>query len=793
MKLVLKFIRLQLALIFTIPFLRLLELVFLSNRIKLPESTVINEFFGLFYDLEFFIIFSLLSFGLFAVLYLLSRKLASISQKVLNALVLVSISSLIIFFSERGAALDQEIVQQSIKESLLVVMGNDSFSLINILIISLPLALYFLFDYLLIKKWKLPKLLSIILFSLFTLIAIITFTLKEQKPKTYKVAYQLKANKLSFLIEKIINYKYFTINGVLTESDVRHFQKYFGHNYVSVEYPLLHKNEMHDVLGPFLKKAEEKPNLVYIIVESLSASMNGYDSKYRGMITPYFDSLSNQSLYWSNCMSSSSISFEILPTLVASAPYGKVGFNSIPFLPHHQSIVKILNKENYYSAFISGSPIYFANQGGLMRAQNTRFIVNKFDKKYKPIDNGGNWSWGYADRELFRQGLDYVDSLFTTPYINFYITITTHPPYVFQNSEQYQKKFVERVKAANLSDKEQDFFIKNKKMFASFMSFDDELKWFMESYKKRPEYKNTIFIITGDHQGYYEPKNAANHFRVPLVIYSPLIKKPVHFKSVALHAQVSPTMINYLANNYDVKAPSYVSWMADDLDTCRTFRNRNTYPFIYWNKEIIDLIHDDYYLNGEDLYKIKAPGLDLEPYKNDSVKQLMNQLLEEYNMINHYVCFEDKIIPDSLYDNVFHFDSLVYNYIDTTAFDTNLMYPFGTHYAIGKDSSLIKFSISFNLKIPDVKYDRLPKLVISVENPGEDEKVFYDSKELSFLTDEDLTPNKLLYLRITDILDLSKLPVTDKSIIKIYLYNSQKLDIYYANFKVSLYKQKNKE
>ncbi|RUA24929.1 MAG: hypothetical protein DSY76_07295, partial [Bacteroidetes bacterium] len=93
----------------------------------------------------------------------------------------------------------------------------------------------------------------------------------------------------------------------------------------------------------------------------------------------------------------------------------------------------------------------------------------------------------------------------------------------------------------------------------------------------------------------------------------------------------------------------------------------------------------------------------------------------------------------------------------------------------------------------DVKYDRLPKLVISVENPGEEEKVFYDSKELSFLTDEDLTPNKLLYLRITDILDLSKLPVTDKSIIKIYLYNSQKLDIYYANFKVSLYKQKNKE
>jgi len=788
MRIIHKFFRLQLPLLFTIPFLRLMEYVFLNSGIILPKSAAIDELFGIFYDLEFFIIFSFLSFGIFVALYLLSHKLASVTQKFLNSLVLASISSLIIFFSERGAALDQEIVQQSIKESLLVVMGNDSFSLINILVVSFPLALYFLFYYLLNKKWKLPKLLSIMLFSIFTLISIFTFTLKEKKQKTYKIEYQLKANKLSFLIDRIIYYKFFTINGVLTESNIHHFQKYFGSNYVSTEYPLLHKNEMHDVLSPFLKRAGEKPNLVYIIVESLSASMNGYDSKYRGMITPYFDSLSNQSLYWSNCMSSSSISFEILPTLVASAPYGKVGFNSIPILPHHQSIVKILNKEDYYSAFISGSPIYFANQGGLMRAQNTRFIINKFDKKYKPIDNGGNWSWGYADHELFRQGLDYVDSLFTTPYINYYITITTHPPYIFQNSELYQKKFVDRVKAANLSNEEQDFFIKNKKMFASFMSFDDELKWFIESYKKRPEYKNTIFIITGDHQGYYEPKNAANHFRVPLVIYSPLIKKPVHFKSVVLHAQVSPTIINYLANNYNVKAPPYVSWMADDLDTCRMFRNRNTYPFIYWNKEIIDLIHDDYYLNGEDLYKIEAPSLDLKLYKNDSVKQLMNQLLDDYNLINHYVCFEDKIIPDSLYDNIFHFDSLAYSYIDTSAQKTNSTFPFGTRYLIKNDSSLIKFNISFNLKIPDVNHDRLPKLVISVENPGEEESLFYDSKELSFLSDEDLDPDTMLYLRISDILDLSKLPITDKSIIKIYLYNSQKLDIYYDHFKVSLYK-----
>jgi hypothetical protein len=116
------------------------------------------------------------------------------------------------------------------------------------------------------------------------------------------------------------------------------------------------------------------------------------------------------------------------------------------------------------------------------------------------------------------------------------------------------------------------------------------------------------------------------------------------------------------------------------------------------------------------------------------------------------------------------------------------MFPFGTRYTIGQDSSLMKFIISFNLRIPKAKYDRLPKLIISVENTGEEGKVFYDSKELSFLTDKDLTPNTLLRLRITDILDFSKLPVKENSIIKIYLYNSQELEVYYSDFKVSLYK-----
>jgi len=785
-----KYIVLQLALFLTIPFLRIIEFVFLNSYIQLPKTVLSDEFMGMLCDLEFFVIYSGLSFVIYFLLSLFSKKFAIVFQKVFNSIILILIGSLVIFFSMRGAALDQEIVQQSLKESLLVVKNSNFFSPIYILIIALPVLIFLFNNWLIKKKIKFSNSIVLSSFLIFSIVAIFGYFNKEKNPKKYKIDYQLKVNKLSFLINKIIDYKYYNKKELLTKDEIIHFQNIFGNKFISTDYPLLHKNENNDVLGPFFNKSDEKPNLVYIIVESLSSSMSGFGSKYSGMITPFFDSLSTQSLYWSNCLSSSAISFEILPTLVASTPYGEVGFSTIPNLPHHQSIVKILNKEDYYSAFISGSPIYYANQGGLMRAQKTRFIVNKFDKKYKTIGEGKGWSWGYADRELFRQGIDFVDSLFTTPYISYYITITTHPPYIYNNSKLYQKKFNERLEAANLTEKEYGFFKKRTKMFASFKSFDDELKWFLESYKKRLDYKNTIFIITGDHQGYYEPKNPANHFRVPLVIYSPLLKKPVHFKSVALHAQITPSILNYLSENYSVNVPKYVSWMADDLDTCRDFRNINTYPFIYGNKEIRDIIHNNYYLNGSDLYELKGPDLDLVVANNDSVKVLLKQLLQEFRKINHYMCFEDRIIPDTLQDNLFKFDSLVFCNKDTVARITDDKFPQGTRYYLYDDSCvncLLQYHISFKLKVPEVKhYDDLPRLIISVRN--KDEKLFVDSKELTFLLDKKLKPNTLMNMEVTDIIDISKLPIKEGGHIRFFLYNPRKLEIYSSNFEVEIRK-----
>jgi len=784
------FIKAQLALILAITLFRFWEFSYLNQYLDLPKNAFIDNIIGIANDIQFILLISIALFIIYFFISLISYKIAKLLLNISNVLVLISESLLIIFFAQRGSALDHELVQQSVKESMEVVKNSGGFQLDNFLLIAGSIFLYFIFKLLVFKRLKFSSRFNAPIITLILIVLVGSFFSKKGL-ESYNESFQLRSNKTAFLLSAIFDYE---LNSNEKHSkkqllqSVEFYQQNVDFDFVSKEYPLLHKNDFKDVLGPFIKPLDSKPNIVFIIVESLSSSMSGSASENHGLITPYFDSLTTQGLYWSNCLSSSEISFEVLPSVLASAPYGKEGFNMIPKIPEHQSIIKTLNKNDYFSAFISGSPIYFANQGAFMRNQHTNFIINKFDNKYERIKNNGNWSWGYSDDVLFRQGLDLLDSVIKPPYINVYVTITSHPPYVYPGSGQYQANFVKFIEQSDMSKDRKAYFIKQKKMFAAFRSFDDELKHFIESYKKRDDYKNTLFIITGDHQGYFKVKNAADNFRVPLLIYGAPIKKAVHFESVVLHAQLAPSLSNNLHANYQIDVPKYIDYLAGSLDTCREFRNLNAYPFIYANKDIRDYIYKDYYLNAKSLFKIKGPSLDLVPSTNDSIRLLMIQLLKSFKDINHEVSFNNKLLPDSLYEYTNVFKDTIYQYKEPAPLNTQSMFPLGSHFALNKLSGTIEVSINFQMKTQGQSYKRLPHLVITIEDSLTKDVDFYDSKELKFLTEEDIVGGKWIQYNTTDLINLNDISLDSSDIMKFYIYNSQELELKYKDFEVQILK-----
>ena len=75
------------------------------------------------------------------------------------------------------------------------------------------------------------------------------------------------------------------------------------------------------------------------------------------------------------------------------------------------------------------------------------------------------------------------------------------------------------------------------------------MKEFIESAKEREWFKDTIFIITGDHtigKGIGITKQNFAHFRIPLIIYAPYIFKPQTIQRVGSQVDILPTILDML-------------------------------------------------------------------------------------------------------------------------------------------------------------------------------------------------------------------------------------------------------
>jgi hypothetical protein len=289
--------------------------------------------------------------------------------------------------------------------------------------------------------------------------------------------------------------------------------------------------------------------------------------------------------------------------------------------------------------------------GGYMRLQGTDMILTKYSSKYKMMGVGAEgWTMGYPDDALFNRSFEVMDSIKKTPYLHIYHTGTTHMPYLFAQQHEYEKLFDTKIAALPDSASIKKTLKETKQVLVTYMFSDDCLKNFFSKYAKRPEYKNTIFFITGDHHiGSFPSTSGIDDYHVPLIVYSPMLKKPRKFLSINSHNNLAPTISALILNNYPSLPykPKEVHWLANVLDTTASFRNNQSMPFMEWSREMTDYIYKEYYLSGPQLYKINA-NLSIIKSNNDSVKNHMKNLLDNFKLINNLVCTQNLIYPKSL-------------------------------------------------------------------------------------------------------------------------------------------------
>jgi phosphoglycerol transferase MdoB-like AlkP superfamily enzyme len=354
----------------------------------------------------------------------------------------------------------------------------------------------------------------------------------------------------------------------------------------------------------FSTTIENKPNVVILIVESLSREYIGafnIDTNIPNFksYTPFLDSLSKQSLIFPNTFANGRKSIHGMSSVLAGIPSFKVAYTSSPYANQEtQSIVSVLNEMNYDTSFFHGAP---NGSMGFLGFSNILGFDHYYGKTEYNNDDDFDGLWGIWDKPY----LKHVNSVLAKkerPFMATIFTLSSHSPYIIPKEDKGK------------------YPLGNLPMHKCVGYTDNALKQFFEDAKKEDWYDNSVFVITGDHTNlidypYYA--KALNRFSVPIILYSPNGNYKGVNNSLAQQIDLYPTIVDIVGYKKPIR-----SWGRSLLN------DTLVKPFALTNSSsIFHLQQDDYiyvFDSEKDIgfYNINDKGLE-KPLINisDSIKK----------------------------------------------------------------------------------------------------------------------------------------------------------------------------
>lgn len=635
---------------------RVLELVInqYNHPVKSDFLTLLGR--SWYSDFLFWTNYLLLFFLGFLCIGFLSLRAAKVSFKVLISIFMFTHVLLISYFNTSLVLLGGDLFNYSQADIIQTVGASGGVNLLSILVLSATLILTFFMVVVVPKKIKL-NIYASLLVIFFSLAGIFAKNTNESGIRS-DFAENFITNKSGHFYKSIYSY----YNPEIYETDI-YSDSYIGSyldnyseaipfDYVDQEnFPFLHNDPENDVLTPFFEPGQKKPDIVFILIEGLGRSFSNKGAN-RGSFTPFLDSLSTESMYWKNFMSNGGRTFAVLPSILGSLPFGENGFLAMDSkMPKHHSLINLLAHNGYRTSFYYGGDSDFDNMKGYLELNKIDAIhdLKSFPEGYKKLPAKDGFSWGYNDKEIFRNYLNTQPDDFTAkPKLSVLLTLTSHSPFVIDEKEKYSAIFEKRMEFLQFNEENKKLYRNFTDQYSTVLYADDAVKSFFQFYEKRKDFSNTIFIITGDHRIPEIPMSSKiDRYHVPLIIYSPLLKRTAEIASVSSHFDIAPTLLSFLKNNYNLKLPKLNSFMGQGLDTTRSFQNIHEIPLMQTKSSFIDFVMGEYHLNGEQLYQLNS-DLGETRIIDKEKKGQMQKAFSEFKFKNKKLEEGEKLLPDSL-------------------------------------------------------------------------------------------------------------------------------------------------
>jgi len=306
-------------------------------------------------------------------------------------------------------------------------------------------------------------------------------------------------------------------------------------------------------------KPAMKKNIVIVIMESMSANnLAHYGNK--NSLTPCLDSIAEKSLCFDNFYSSGiHTNCGIFSVLFSYPAFWRVRpLNAYADQPY-TGFSGTLKKNGY-------NTIFFTTQGKTFDNIYQFIPNNNFDELVcqdnYPSDQLVN-SFGVSDHVQFQYAIEKLNQLSEkkAPFFASILTSSNHPPLVLPKNISFKPSSKDEI-------------------LAEVQYADWSIKDFLERASKQKWFDSTVFVFVGDHgcnqyESNYDMYLSFNH--IPLLIYSPSLLAPKHYRNMAGQIDIYPTLLgilnfSYLNNTAGVdviKTPRpYIFFSADDKMGC---------------------------------------------------------------------------------------------------------------------------------------------------------------------------------------------------------------------------------
>lgn len=640
--------------------LTLFELIYNGAEHQFPGNFAGIIFWSWANDIILWFKWLIYLFALYTMLYFISKRIAGIFYDVLIILIVLLQLCLALYFTTSLVPLGADLYSYSWADIKQTAGSSGGISIFNIIAVVIVMAAVT------VALIRLPRIIKLNRYAAFA-IPFLSLLVVASSPGAKSQAPDLKSDFANNLVINKVGYfwtaslKHFFAGK--DEPDI--YADSYSNGYRSSDnketaafkytdpenYPFLHAENTPDVLSPFLMTGVARPNIVIILVEGLGRAFTN-NGAYLGNFTPFIDSLSGKSLYWKNFLSEGGRTFAVLPSLLGSLPFAKNGFEELgQGMPEHISLLSLLKYNGYHTSFYYSGDAQFDNMAMFLHKNAIDELNDEqsFPAGYTKLPAQNGFTWGYGDGELFRHFFTTRSDKPVAPQLSILLTVATHDPFIINDEPKYLQRFEQRMTQLGFDDNKKSEHRHYKLQYASILYLDDMLRGFFNNYRKRSDYNNTIFLITGDHRMPEIPmSDKIDRYHVPLIIYSPMLRRSAQFASVSTHFDISPSLLAYLHHQFKTKGPSLVSWLGRGLDTTRGFQNIHAYPLMQTKTDMIDFIMGVYHINGETLFKLNAT-LGEDPIQDETRLNRLKNAFEQFKRKNAMIGSGNHIIPDSIY------------------------------------------------------------------------------------------------------------------------------------------------